>query len=117
MYIAGYVAYRFRMKYSHLGNPTIQTNQQNPREDWVHFISRGGLLAPSEEMIRVAAHVNQEFLNFHQEDLQTEKFIFNKLLKIIRATIDTHIADEVILCLIRTRTYMYNAEKQRAKAE
>lgn len=106
-YIAGYVAHRFKMKYPHLGNPTCATqNVQNPRENWIQFISRGGLLEPSEEMVRIATHINQEFLNFHQDDLRTEKFIFTKLLQIVRATIHTSIPDEVILCLIRTRTYM-----------
>lgn len=56
-YIAGYAASRFRNKYSFLGTPTkLLTNSD---EDWIHYISKGGMISPSTELIETGR--NNEF--------------------------------------------------------
>lgn len=103
-YITGYVAFRFRDKYN-LGTPSRDMKIQN-MPDWVQFISRGSLLYPNMALINAANIMEEQFCQMHGNFLSKEKNIFNILAdKIIEKLIDT-LPREIILCLVRTRTYI-----------
>jgi len=105
-YVAGYVAYRFKSTYPHLGDETCEMPIANS-EDWIQFISRGKCIYPSEDMIAAARIMNIEFEKYHGSNVQKNPFIFNELADIVSEKIQPiQLPRNVILCLVRTRTYI-----------
>lgn len=106
-YIAGYVAYRFKHKYDHLGIPTKEL-PTHELPDWIQFISRGQLLVPSETLISAAKIMEIEFQNLHGNWLSNAKLLFDLLTDRTIANLpeNAHIPYEVLHCLARTRTYI-----------
>ncbi|XP_071574859.1 uncharacterized protein [Temnothorax nylanderi] len=105
-YVAGYVAYRFKSKYPQLGVETREMPTIN-NGDWIQFISRGKCMYPSEDMIATARIMNIEFEKYHGSNLRKDQLIFNKLADIIHDKIQPiQLPRDVILCLVRTRTYI-----------
>ncbi|KYM93649.1 hypothetical protein ALC62_15751 [Cyphomyrmex costatus] len=104
-YIAGYAASRFANKYNHLGTPTEMV--VNPQNDWINYISKGRLISSSSELLEVAKIMNKEFQNYHGNFIQKSPGIFKIITdKVKEKIINTTIPREVLLCLIRTRTYI-----------
>ena len=117
-YIAGYVAYKYRLKYPHLGCQTKKMSIKLDNSDWLHAISDGHLLYPSESLIKTANIINKEFINFHgSESLRNNTFIFQRLPKLVKPKISKayNISDDVIKCLIRTRSYIRLRQMQKKK--
>lgn len=102
-YVAGYVAHRYREKYVFLGNPARILADTDI--DYISILSRGGLLYPSDQLLEVAYVMESEFNAFHGDSLKTETFIFKTVAKNVQKKIDK-IPFEVLLCLVRTRTYI-----------
>lgn len=101
IYIAGYVAHRFRHKYPELGFPT----KTFPLTDnWLSYISRGNCIYPSKDLQTAASIMNEEFIKFHGRLFSKECHIFDKLTSIICAKVSFPVC--VIACLVRTRTYI-----------
>lgn len=115
-YVAGYVAFRFKTKYSTLGTETRDMDVSSDI-DWLQFISRGKCIYPSEQWLQTARIVNTEFEKFHGTTLRKEKWIFQTLQDLISSKLHTDIPKEVILCLIRTRTYIRVNKMNRALVE
>lgn len=106
VYIAGYAAYRFKNKYPYLSNMTCLL-PATTNVDWLQFISRGKCMYPSEELLTTARVMNIEFMKYHESSLSKDEFIFKTLAEKIEIKIHPiKIPKEVILCLVRTRTYI-----------
>ncbi|KYQ49259.1 hypothetical protein ALC60_11671, partial [Trachymyrmex zeteki] len=91
-------------KYNHLGTSTEMV--VNPQNDWINHISKGKLISPSE-LLEVAKIMNEEFQNYHGNFIQEGPGIFKIIAnKIEEKIINTTIPREVLLCLIRMRTYI-----------
>ncbi|KYN13187.1 hypothetical protein ALC57_14631, partial [Trachymyrmex cornetzi] len=103
LYVAGYVAYRFRSKYNYLGTRTSQSLPHN--QDWLHFISKGNLMYPSDELLKIAKIMDIEFCNFHGNTFSSGDGIFDKVTNIVFKKSDCKLPREVVTCLVRTRTY------------
>lgn len=110
-YIAGYVAYRFKDKYK-LGEHT--KNLRKVDDSWIFFISKGYYMYPSANFLNTAKIMDEEFARFHGELFSKEEFVFNKLTKIVMNKTKNEFPEEVIHCLVRTRTYirLKHANKQ-----
>lgn len=104
IYVAGYVAHRFRNIYSHLGIPT-KTLPYIPT-DWLSFISRGNCMYPSSDFLKAADIMNREFENFHGNFFNRESNIFDNLTDIVCTKLNNNFPQKVISCLVRTRTYI-----------
>lgn len=104
IYIAGYVAHRFRNTYDHLGIPTKAL--PHVLNDWVSCISRGNCMHPSTEFHKAAVIMNIEFEKFHGTFFNPETEIFNKLTDIVCTKLNNNFPKNVIACLVRTRTYI-----------
>ncbi|CAH0550871.1 unnamed protein product [Brassicogethes aeneus] len=76
-YIAGFVAYKFKNKYS-LGIPTKKM-ETSEVPDWLSTISRGSLLYPNDELWKIAQILESEYFKMHGNSLSKEKRIFHKL--------------------------------------
>lgn len=76
-YIAGYVAHRFRDKYSNVGSTT--GNVTGKRPDWLSCISKGNLLCPSEELLQATVILNKEFEEILGNFIAEGKLIFDSL--------------------------------------
>lgn len=105
-YIAGYVAYWFRDKYSFLGNPTRDLGSLDNSE-YIMMLSRGGLMYPSEEFIKVANIMDDVFEEFHGSNQlkRKTKHIFQKVADLVMEKNDS-VPRDALLCLVRTRTYI-----------
>lgn len=103
-YIAGYVAFRFKNKYSFLGTSTEMLVDRE--EDWINYISRGRLTSPSSDLLHVAGTMNEQFESFHGTSLSSEPWIFRKVADRTEEKSKIRIPREVLLCLVRTRTYI-----------
>jgi len=99
------VAYRFKNKYNTLGVETRQLEILD-NVDWLQFISRGKCMYPSEELLQAAHIMNVEFNKYHGSSLSKDQFIFQTLGNIVQNKLKSEIPKEVLLCLIRTRTYI-----------
>lgn len=105
VYIAGYAASRFRNKYPFLGTPTKLLADSD--EDWINHISKGGMISPSIELIKTAEIMNSEFEEFHGSFISKKSGIFKTIAEKVRKNKQTLVIPlEVLLCLIRTRTYI-----------
>jgi len=101
IYVAGYVAHRFRHKYPDLGMPTATLQL---RDDWLSYISKGNCIYSSKELQAAATLMNEEFVKFHGNTFNSENLIFDKLTTIICKKVS--LPETVIACLVRTRTYI-----------
>jgi len=102
LYITGYVAHRFRNRYSNLGVPT--NSLPNPPNNWICMISKGNCMYPSEQFLEAAKIMNEEFFKFHGTFFSKEDKIFDKLTNIVLIKTNNNFAKEVIACLVRTKT-------------
>ncbi|CAG9839516.1 unnamed protein product [Diabrotica balteata] len=100
-YIAGYVAFKFKSKFSNLGIATSNLNiSEVPR--WLEILSRGSLLNPNEELWEVAKNMENQFHQMHGNFLNKEKKIFQRLAEKTLASLpNTSIPFEVILCMCK----------------
>jgi hypothetical protein len=105
-YIAGYVAYRFRDKYS-LGFPSRDNREiKGNMPDWIQYISRGFLLYPSKQLIAATEVLDSVFNDIHKNSLSKDKFIFDTVTDRTLEKLEDKLPREVIHCLARTRTYI-----------
>lgn len=117
-FIAGYAASRFRNKYSNLGDPTKllpSTKGMEEETTWIQFLSKGNLIYPSDDLLLATKALDKEFTDLHGSSLCSEKFMFNRLVEKTRAKLpkEIEIADDVLACLARTRTYIRLRELNR----
>ena len=119
MYITGYVAYQFRAKYPDLGVRTAELASTEP-PTWICHISRGSLIYPSDELIQTAQILEEVFNQFHKDSLSETDLIFQKVAILVKQKFekDFTLPNEVLLCLVRTRTYIRLRElnKKRKKS-
>ncbi|OXU18138.1 hypothetical protein TSAR_011643 [Trichomalopsis sarcophagae] len=108
LYIAGYVVYRFRSKYPTLGVPTREMPCIIDTPHWMCHISRGSLIYPSDKMVQAGKFLERIFNCFHKDSLSDTNMIFQKVAALVKQKIDNSftIPNEVLLCLVRTRTYI-----------
>jgi hypothetical protein len=105
VYIAGYVAHRFRNRFNDLGCPTRLLPNLQPN-DWLSFISKGNCIYPSSEFLDAANIMEKEFRIFHGDSFSKESHIFDKLINIVCKKTNNKFSKDVIGCLVRTRTYI-----------
>jgi len=64
-------------------------------------------LLPSKELLETARIMNAEFTRYHGSKLSKDSFIFQTLFeKVFKLISPVDIPLEVIICLVRTRTYI-----------
>lgn len=102
-YIAGYVANRFSSKYPHLIN---HTDDQQPNSG-TQYISKGNLRMPSYSLEEAIERLEIDFNKLHGDNLLKVPNIITTLSNTLATNIKhLNIPDEVIKCLVRTRTYI-----------
>lgn len=105
-YVTGFVCYRFRDKYPHLGKKTIEEDECN---DWIGILSRGNLIRPSDEFLNVAYKLENIFQTYHGQYFKKKTNILKDVYELLRSqfTVDEEKFPKVVLmCWIRTRTYI-----------
>ena len=108
-YIAGYVAYRFRLKYPFLGDHTRNVEFSPEKPSWILTLSDGYLMYPCDDLLEAAFMMNNNFNDFHGPVYLSEsKFIFRTLTKLVMRNLpkDSCVTEDVMLCLVRTRSYI-----------
>lgn len=101
-YVAGYIANRFFIKYPFLTNLSDNCEEKN---NWTNFISKGNLKMPSDDLLRAMKIIETDFKLLHGRYLNNEPNIIKKLSNIVKHKIN-NIPDDVIKCIVRTRTYI-----------
>lgn len=95
LYVASYVAHRFRNRYGDLGVAT--KDLPDLPNDWLCTLSRGNCMYPSETLQNTAKIVNSEFINFHGISFSTQDKIFDKLTNIVCSKSNNCIPKKVIV--------------------
>lgn len=112
-YVAGYICNRFSSKYPEL---LKQTDDSDVAEDcWTNFKSRGGLKLPSNNLLTALKFLEIEFKLVNGDNITKSKGIMKNMVNRLTPTIQyLSIPQEVIDCLVRTRTFirMNNLNKQ-----
>lgn len=103
-YVTGYVAHHFKEKYPFLEDKS-QMLVVTEEENYISILSREGLTHLSKVFLDAAKIMEQEFKKFHHKSLSSEKYIFKKVTKLVEKRVK-NIPHEVLLCFIRTRTYI-----------
>lgn len=101
-YVGGYIANRFFVKYPYLTN---ESSDSKVIDSWTKFISTGNLKIPSDDLLRAMKIVEIDFKELHGNYLNKEPNIIKQLSNNIMRKIN-NIPEEVIRCIIRTRTYI-----------
>lgn len=63
LYITGYVAHRYRNRYTDLGVPTKSLPELS--NDWICTISKENCMYPFEKLQQIAEIMNEEFIKIH----------------------------------------------------
>ena len=109
IYVAGYVAYKYRSKCPLIGTPTREL-PDTVVPHWMSYIT--GIFNLS---IWWAFNSSKDFKKvfniFHEDFLSDTTFIFKKVASLVKRSFIINneqeiIPDEVLLCLVRTRTYI-----------
>lgn len=82
LYIAGYVAHRYRNTFSELGIPIKDLPNPQPN-NWLCMLSLGNCIYPSDSFLETATIMEQEFQKFHGIFFNKESKIFDKLTDIV----------------------------------
>lgn len=106
-FVAGYVAHRYRSKHLSSGTPT-KTLPFSHCPDWITHISKENFIYPSKKLLNATRVLEVIFNQFHGNGLSDQTQIFFKVAEEVDNNIDEHskIPWEVLLCLVRTRTYI-----------
>jgi hypothetical protein len=78
IYIAGWLAFKFRHELRHLGNPTgdIPISDLSP---WLAHLSRGGLLCPTDDFVSQVKVYERHFQEFHGDRFSIQKNVIKCL--------------------------------------
>jgi len=107
-YVTGYVAHRFKKKYPHLGERTDIASTESIETNWIKVVSKGYLMYPSPELLRMSRLVDKCFNDFHGHYFFKEDNVIQKVVKLVQTCkeYDSCIPQDVLQCLVRTRTYI-----------
>jgi hypothetical protein len=105
-YIAGYLAYKFRVKYPEFGEKTNNLNvfEQNDCP-WIFALSRGGLTAPAQNFVATIQQFEKTFQEIHGNFISNKKNIIADATKKICKENQTF-PSEVIKTFVKTRTFI-----------
>lgn len=103
--LAGYVAYRFKKVHPELGSYA----DTDKTSDWIATRSKGYLKRATKELEYAIKITDEEFLKYHgPTSLSREKNIFKNVLERVKIRMGSElkVTDKVLLCYIRTRTFI-----------
>lgn len=103
-YLAGYIAWQLKRQGKGIfGTPSSHVfNISAIKDSWIHMLSRGGLLFPSDEIYNATLHFNQIFER-NIDRLWTQKDIFKKMYTVIKASQSGKVLDSWILEFVKVR--------------
>lgn len=100
--MTGYVTNRFSEKF-----PQLIGTYDGYLNSWTKYMSKGSLKIPSNDLFKAVKIFEKYFKEIHKDSLSNEPNIFKKLMKTVKPHIEyLGIPEEVIQCIIRTRTYI-----------
>ena len=105
-YVAGYIAHAFRTKYPEFGSKTCKkfVFERNDAP-WIFALSRGGLMAPSPELLEKLHKFNTIFLEIHGDNISRKpNIIKSTAAKICQLFPDFPM--KVIQKFVKTRTFI-----------
>lgn len=105
-YVVGYVARRFIHKYPDLGNETSVSLDSSLSTSWTQHMTRGHLITPSDTLMRVAKVMNKYFEEMHGTSLNKNPKVMETLKTKVMLESNDVLPEEVVSCLIRTRTFV-----------
>jgi len=105
-YVVGYVARRFIHKYPDIGNETSVSLDSSLSTSWIQHITRGHLITPSDTLMRVAKVMNKYFEEMHGTSLNKNPKVMETLKNKVILESNDVLPEEVVSCLIRTRTFV-----------
>jgi len=107
-YVAGAVARKFIGKYPELAEKS-KTSKDGLNCNWTEYVSEGNLLMPSMDMIRCRKFIEMVFREYHgPNDIHKEPDIMDKVTDKVLILIKNsfNIPNDVLHCMVRTRTFI-----------
>lgn len=105
-YVAGYVAWRFSYNTSLGVHTRLLSEAEKPTGDWILHVTKGHLKYPSEKLLKAAQIMNEEFERYHGRTFAKDEKIFDTLATKTNENLSEKLDMKVLLCLVRTRTYI-----------
>jgi hypothetical protein len=108
-YVAGFVAHNFLYKFPNLGERTHEAvNLELGVPDWIRAVSRGGLVVPSDNFMKLVQQFERCFLNFAgASGLHTCFDSITKFKDLLLDKCDCSSVDESVVSLYaRTRCFI-----------
>jgi hypothetical protein len=113
-YIAGYVAFRLRSSQPQLGIKLVSsTSYSGVKPSWIEWLSRGGLMMPTDEWLQQAQQLEAEFQTFHGSSIR-KSYGVTRGFSIQLSMKYPSIPLSAIQCFIRTRTFIRIKEQNRS---
>ena len=105
-YIAGYLAYKFRMKYPDLGLKTSQHPNFEVLEcPWISALSRGGLTVPTSDFISKVYQMENCFLAIHKDNIQSNCHVIKTTAELIAKNVQI-LPFEILHAFVKTRLFI-----------
>ncbi|KAF6212640.1 hypothetical protein GE061_013166 [Apolygus lucorum] len=106
--LAGYLIYRFKKKQpekSALYGSYSKDVPTSSKKTWVGTLSRGWLIRPNESFMKDVKAMEEEFIKYHGKGINKNANVFSTLKTRIQES-NPHIDDFLVLCYVRTRTFI-----------
>ena len=105
-YVAGFIAHSFHTKYPEFGEKTCEKPIFEKNDaPWIYALSRGGLMAPSSELVDKLSQINNLFLEIHGDNISRKPNIIKSASQIICERFP-NFPKEVIQKFVKTRTFI-----------
>ena len=105
-YVAGYIAYNFQSKYPEFGEKTCEKFIFEKNDaPWIFALTRGGLMAPSVELVDKLHQFNLIFLEIHGDNISRKHNIIKTVTEAISEKFP-NFPKEVIQKFVKTRTFI-----------
>jgi hypothetical protein len=108
-YLAGYLAFRLRPIVPNLGDPTARVTLSRPARpgnvpDWISMLSEGGLIQPSEELVKKVLEMDKLFQEFDGKDFYREEGAVKSLSLLIQQQLGVH--EKIATLFSRVRLFI-----------
>lgn len=106
-YITGYLINRFAHKYPCLLDSDGSDENKESKANWIRHISKGNLKNHSEKIVRLTKIMEPYFKELRGDGISKAPGIMKTLTKkLLNIFLTLGIPQEVLKCLVRTRTFI-----------
>ena len=108
-YVLGFIARKFRRDHPDLGKPTLLMTKRETDDSlctWILRISKGGLVAPSDEFLKDGQAFEEEFNKFHacKQKYDGKPWVIKRFTEVLAKRFGSKYSWKVYEMFAKTRT-------------